>query len=124
MKLMHTGPGSTAASKPMRRGGTMIEFRIGLRTRRRAFSGLDRRRHRPGLRHVLVRRGHRGGPPRSHTHWDVEGDSLMSGVMLFAIGFMLLKGAFQNTGGRILAIIGTTAYLFGAVLLVTAEALS
>jgi hypothetical protein len=47
----------------------------------------------------------------------------MSGVILASTGFVLLTGAFQNTGG-VLAIIGTTAYLFGAVLLVTAEALS
>ena len=37
----------------------------------------------------------------------------MSGVVLIAIGFVLLEGAFQNTAGRALANIGATAYLFG-----------
>ena len=46
-----------------------------------------------------------------------------SGVVLIAIGFMLLESAFQNTDGFVLANIGATAYFFGGVLLVAAEAL-
>jgi CHASE2 domain-containing sensor protein len=48
----------------------------------------------------------------------------MAAVVLTAIGFVLLEGFLQNTGGRILATIGATAYLFGGILLVAAEALS
>jgi hypothetical protein len=47
----------------------------------------------------------------------------MSGVVLIAIGFVLLAGAFQNTDGFVLANIGATAYFFGGVLIVVAEAL-
>ena len=70
-----------------------------------------------------LRRGHKGGPPRSHTHWVVERSSILSGVVLIAIGFMLLQSAFQNTDGVILADIGATAFFFGGVLGVAAEAL-
>ncbi len=70
-----------------------------------------------------LRRVHRGGPPRSRTHFIVERSSIMCGAILAAIGFELLADAFQNAGG-VLAIIGATAYLFGAVLLVAGEALS
>lgn len=48
----------------------------------------------------------------------------MAVVVLTAIGFVLFEGSFQNTDGRVLANIGATAYLFGGVLLVAAEALS
>jgi len=77
----------------------------------------------PGFMMFWLRRGHRGGPPRSRTHFIVERSSIMSGAILAAIGFELLASAFQNAGG-VLAIIGATAYLFGAVLLVAGEALS
>src|SRR5512139_959192 len=77
----------------------------------------------PGFVMFWLRRGHRGGPPRSRTHFIVERSSIMSGAIVAAIGFVLLAGAFQNAGG-VLAITGATAYLFGAVLLATGEALS
>ena len=77
----------------------------------------------PGFMMFWQRRGHRGGPPRSHAHWVFERSSIMSGVIIIAIGFMLLEGAFQTTDGRVLANIGATAYFFGGVLLVAAEAL-
>ena len=77
----------------------------------------------PGFMMFWLRRGHRGGEPRSHTHWVVERCSILSGVVLIAIGFMLLESAFQNTDGFVLANIGATAYFFGGVLLVAAEAL-
>jgi hypothetical protein len=77
----------------------------------------------PGFAMFWLRRGHRGGPPHSRAHWVFERSSILSGVVLIAIGFMLLEGAFQNTGGRVLANIGATAYFFGGVLLVAAEAL-
>ena len=77
----------------------------------------------PGFMMFGLRRGHRGGPPRSRAHWILERSSILSGVVLVAIGFMLLEGALQNTGGRVLANIGATAYFFGGVLLVAGEAL-
>jgi hypothetical protein len=48
----------------------------------------------------------------------------MAGVVLTAIGFVLLEGALQTTDGRVLATCGAMTYLFGGVLLVTSEALS
>ncbi len=77
----------------------------------------------PGFMLFWLRRGHRGGPPRSHAHWVAERNSILSGVVFTAIGFMLLEGAFQNTDGYVLANIGATAYFFGGILAVTAEAL-
>lgn len=77
----------------------------------------------PGFAMFWLRRGHRGGPPRSHAHWVIERSSILSGVILIAIGFMLLESAFQNTDGFVLANIGATMYFFGGVLLVAAEAL-
>ena len=77
----------------------------------------------PGFMLFWLRRGHKSGPPRSHAHWIVERCSILSGVILIAIGFMLLEGAFQNTSGAILANIGATAFFFGGILVVAAEAL-
>lgn len=77
----------------------------------------------PGFAMFWLRRGHRGGPPRSHAHWVFERSSILAGVVLIAIGFMLLESAFQNTDGFVLANIGATAYFFGGILVVAAEAL-
>ena len=77
----------------------------------------------PGFMMFGLRRGHRGGPPRSRAHWILERSSILSGVVLIAIGFMLLEGAFQNTGGHVLANIGATAFFFGGILVVAGEAL-
>ena len=77
----------------------------------------------PGFMLFWLRRGHKGGPPRSHTHWVVERSSILSGVILIAIGFMLLQSTFQHTDGEVLANIGTTALFFGGILVVAAEAL-
>ena len=77
----------------------------------------------PGFTLFWLRRGHKGGEPRSRAHWVFERGSILSGVILIAIGFILLQSAFQNTAGAILANIGATAYFFGGVLLVAAEAL-
>lgn len=48
---------------------------------------------------------------------------ILAAVAITAIGFVLLAEALQNTDGRVLAIVGATAYLFGGVLLAAAEAL-
>lgn len=78
----------------------------------------------PGLMMFWIRGGHRGGAPRSRAHFVWERSFIMAAVVLTAIGFVLLEGSFQNADGRVLATIGATAYLFGGVLLVAAEALS
>ena len=76
----------------------------------------------PGFLMFWLRRGHRGGAPRSPIHLVVERSSLLSGAVLAAIGFVLLAGALPGAG-RVLAVVGATAYLCGAILLVAAEAL-
>ena len=48
----------------------------------------------------------------------------MAAVVLTAIGLVLLEGHLQNTDGRVLARAGATAYLFGGILVVAAEALN
>jgi hypothetical protein len=77
----------------------------------------------PGVMMFWMRAGHRGGAPRSHTHFVWERSFVMAAVVLTAIGFVLLEGPLQNTAGRILARTGATAYLFGGILGVAAEAL-
>ncbi len=76
----------------------------------------------PGFMMFWLRRGHWGGSPRSRAHFVWERSFIMSGAILAAIGFVLLAGSFQNTGGRVLATIGATTYLFGEALLVAIEA--
>lgn len=75
----------------------------------------------PGFALFWLRRGHRGFPPRSHARWVFERCSILSGVVLIAIGFMLLEGAFGSTYGGMLANVGATAYFFAGVLVVAAE---
>ena len=77
----------------------------------------------PGFMLFWLRRGHKGGPPHSHPQWIVERSSILSGVVLTAIGFVLLQSVFQNTAGTGLMNIGATAFFFGGVLGVAAEAL-
>jgi hypothetical protein len=78
----------------------------------------------PGLMMFWIRGGHRGGAPRSHAHYVWERGFIMSAVVPTAVGFMLLAGYFQGTNAFVLANIGATAYLFGGVLVVAAEALN
>lgn len=77
----------------------------------------------PGLMMFWLRQGHRGGTPHSRAQFILERSFIMSGVILCAIGFVLLGGIFENSDGRVLAGIGATAYLFGGVLVVVAEGL-
>jgi hypothetical protein len=70
-----------------------------------------------------IRGGHRGGPPPTHTYFVWERGSIMAAITLAAIGFVLLEGPLEGTGGHVLARVGATAYLFAGVLGVVAEAL-
>ncbi|MDL1898196.1 hypothetical protein FBQ82_18245 [Anaerolineae bacterium CFX7] len=55
----------------------------------------------PGLMMFTFRRGYRGGAPRSRVHFIWERSFVMAGVILCAIGFVLLAAALQNTDGRV-----------------------
>lgn len=76
-----------------------------------------------GVLMFLSRGGIQGGAPPSHTYFVWERSFLLAAVVLTAIGLMLLEGRLQNTDGRVLARVGATAYLFGGILVVVAEAL-
>lgn len=76
-----------------------------------------------GILMFLFRGGQSGGQPPTPAYFVWERSFILAAVAITAIGFVLLAGALQNTGGRVLAMIGATAYLFGGVLLVAAEAL-
>ena len=78
----------------------------------------------PGLIMFWLRAGHKGGAPRSRTHFVWERSFIMGSVVLATIGFVVLAVALQNQGGLVFGLIGAVAYLFGGVLVVTAEALS
>lgn len=77
----------------------------------------------PGLMMFWIRAGHRGGPPRSRAHYVWERGFVMSAVVPTAVGFALLANYFQGTSAFVLASVGATAYLFGGILVVAAEAL-
>jgi hypothetical protein len=77
-----------------------------------------------GVLMFLMRGGPGGGTPPSHTFFMWERSFLLAGVILTAIGFVLLEEHFHNTDGRVLARTGVTAYLFGGIPLVAAEGLS
>lgn len=78
----------------------------------------------PGVLMFWIRGGYRGGAPSSPAYYVWERSFFMAAVVLTAIGFVLLEGQLQNSGGRILARTGATAYLFAGILVVVAEALS
>jgi len=69
------------------------------------------------------RSGIRGGPPPNYTYLIWERSLIMAAVILTAIGFVLLEAPLQNTDGWALARTGATAYLFGGILWLVAEAL-
>lgn len=78
----------------------------------------------PGVVMFWIRGGHRGGAPPSPAYFVWERSFIMAALVLTAIAFVLLEGSLSNSGGRVLARTGATAYLFAAILLVAAEALS
>lgn len=71
---------------------------------------------------VLMFVSRRGGAAPGPGFMAVERSSIMTAVVLTAIGLMLLDRHLQNTEGRILARAGATAYLLAGTLLVAAEA--
>ena len=77
-----------------------------------------------GLLMFGIRGGHRGGAPRSRAHYWLERGCIMAGVVLTAIGFLLLVDYMQTWAGRSLTIGGAAAYFFGGILIVAAEALN
>jgi hypothetical protein len=77
-----------------------------------------------GVLMFLYRGGLQGAAPPSAGYFALERSVLSAAVVLTAIGLVLLEGYLQNTSGHILARVGATAYLFGAVFIVIVEALS
>jgi hypothetical protein len=76
-----------------------------------------------GVLMFLYRGGLQGSAPPSPSYFVWERSFIMASVVLTAIGLVLLEGYLQNTNGYVLARAGATAYLFGAVFVVAAEAL-
>jgi hypothetical protein len=77
-----------------------------------------------GVLMFFYRGGLQGAAPPSAGYFALERSVLAVAVFLTAIGLVLLEGYLQNTNGQILARVGATAYLFGAVFIVIVEALS
>lgn len=71
-----------------------------------------------------IRGGQSGGQPPTSAYLAWERGFIVAAVVITAIGFVLLQNAMENTGGRVLAIVGATANLFVGVLVVVAETLS
>lgn len=71
----------------------------------------------------LSRNGIQGGNPRSTVLFAWERGSILTAVILTAFGLTLLEGTFGESAGRVLGRLGISAYFFGSVLLVTAEAM-
>ncbi len=71
-----------------------------------------------------LRGGHRGGVPKTHGHYVVERSFILAAAALTAIGFVLLDRMLGNSEGAAVADIGASAYFFGAILVVVAEAMT
>jgi hypothetical protein len=76
-----------------------------------------------GLSLFIGRNGAEGGAPQSPAHFVWERGGWLAAVFLTALGLILLEGTLQETKGRVLARLGASAYFFGAVLVVVAEAM-
>lgn len=70
------------------------------------------------------RGGMAGRPLPSQAYFVVERSLVMAAVVLTAVGLVLLEEALRESAGHVLARTGATTYLFGAILVVAAEALS
>ena len=62
------------------------------------------------------------GAPDNATLFVWEKGFIVAAVVLTALGFTLLEATLHKTNGRVMARLGASAYFFGAVLLVAAEA--
>jgi hypothetical protein len=71
-----------------------------------------------------LRGGIRGGAPPSRRYLVWERSFIMAAVVLTAVGLMLLADLLAASDGAAMARAGAVAYLFGAVLVVAAEASS
>jgi hypothetical protein len=76
-----------------------------------------------GLSLFIGRNGAEGGAPQSPALFVWERGSILVAVFLTALGLILLEGTLLETKGRVLARLGASAYFFGAVLVVVAEAM-
>jgi hypothetical protein len=76
-----------------------------------------------GLSLFIGRNGAEGGAPQSPALFVWERSGWLAAVFLTALGLILLEGALLETKGRVLARLGASAYFFGAVLVVVAEAM-
>jgi hypothetical protein len=74
-----------------------------------------------GLSLFMGRNGAKGGAPQSPALFVWERGGWLAAVFLTAFGLILLEGTLQETKGR--ARLGASAYFFGAVLVVVAEAM-
>ncbi len=72
----------------------------------------------------VFRGGMNGRPLPSQAYFVIERGFVMAAVVLTAVGLALFEGYLQGSGGHVLARTGATMYLFGAILVVAAEALS
>ncbi len=77
----------------------------------------------PGLMMFWIRGGHRGGAPPSSAYFVWERGFIIAAVVVTVIGFILLDGRLESTDARVLARMGTAAYLVAGILAVAAEAL-
>lgn len=71
----------------------------------------------------ISRNGVQGGTPGSPALFVWERGSILAAVVLTTMALVLLEGTLHESGGRVLARLGASAYSFGAVLLVAAEAM-
>ncbi len=62
------------------------------------------------------------GRPVAPMYLQLERSFVISAVVLAALGFVLLEDVLQQAGDRVLSRLGATAFLFGMVLIVVAEA--
>jgi hypothetical protein len=76
-----------------------------------------------GLSLFMGRNGAEGGAPHSPAIFVWERGGWLAAVFLTALGLILLEGSLLETKGRVLARLGASAYFFGAVVVVVAEAM-
>ena len=75
-----------------------------------------------GASMYVARGGMRGGTAPNRAYHVAERSFIIAAVILTAIGLVLLSDLLQGSDGAVLARAGAVAYLFGGVLVVTAEA--